>query len=45
MRVANALSLTNKEVKSMSNIYNSATSAYDYPLLVKQMLNRAKTVS
>lgn len=29
----------------MANIYNSAPSAYDYPLLVKQLLNRAKTVS
>ena len=26
----------------MANIYNSAPSAYDYPLLVKQLLNRAK---
>ena len=29
----------------MSNIYQSAPSAYDYPLLVKQLLSRAKTVS
>lgn len=29
----------------MSNIYHSAPSAYDYPLIVKQLLNRAKTVS
>ena len=29
----------------MSNIYHSAPSAYDFPLLVKQLLNRAKTVS
>ncbi|MGO3340729.1 hypothetical protein [Psychrobacter sp.] len=29
----------------MSSIYNGAPSAYDYPLLVKQLLNRAKTVS
>ncbi|MFP3682136.1 fatty acid--CoA ligase, partial [Pseudomonas sp. SIMBA_041] len=29
----------------MSNIYHSAPSAYDYPLLVKQLLSRAKTVS
>ena len=29
----------------MSNLYNSAPSAYDYPLLIKQLLNRAKTVS
>lgn len=29
----------------MSNIYNSAPSAYDFPLLIKQLLNRAKTVS
>ncbi len=29
----------------MSNIYHSAPSAYDYPLLIKQLLNRAKIVS
>ena len=29
----------------MSNLYHSAPSAYDYPLLIKQLLNRAKTVS
>lgn len=29
----------------MSNLYNSAPLAYDYPLLIKQLLNRAKTVS
>lgn len=29
----------------MSNVYPSAPSAYDYPLLVKQLLSRAKTVS
>lgn len=29
----------------MSNLYNSAPSAYDYPLLIKQLLNRAKVVS
>lgn len=29
----------------MSHIYDSAPSAYDYPLLIKQLLNRAKTVS
>ncbi len=29
----------------MSNIYNSAPSAYEFPLLIKQLLNRAKTVS
>ena len=29
----------------MSNMYHGAPSAYDYPLLVKQLLNRAKTVS
>ncbi|MGP4713053.1 MULTISPECIES: fatty acid--CoA ligase [unclassified Psychrobacter] len=29
----------------MSNHYNSAPLAYDYPLIIKQLLNRAKTVS
>lgn len=29
----------------MSNQYNSAPSAYAYPLIIKQLLNRAKTVS
>ena len=29
----------------MSNAYHSAPSAYDYPLIIKQLLNRAKTVS
>ena len=29
----------------MSNIYHSAPDAYEFPLLVKQLLNRAKTVS
>ncbi|MBO1530137.1 fatty acid--CoA ligase [Psychrobacter sp. F1192] len=29
----------------MSDIYNSAPSAYEFPLLIKQLLNRAKTVS
>lgn len=29
----------------MPNTYQSAPSAYDYPLLVKQLLSRAKTVS
>ena len=29
----------------MSQIYDSAPAAYDYPLLIKQLLNRAKTVS
>ncbi len=29
----------------MPNAYSSAPSAYDYPLLIKQLLNRAKTVS
>lgn len=29
----------------MTQIYGSAPSAYDYPLLIKQLLNRAKTVS
>lgn len=29
----------------MSNHYNSAPSAYAYPLIIKQLLNRAKTVS
>lgn len=29
----------------MSNVYHSAPSAYEYPLLIKQLLNRAKTVS
>ncbi|WP_201583486.1 fatty acid--CoA ligase [Psychrobacter jeotgali] len=29
----------------MSNIYSSAPSAYEYPLIIKQLLNRAKVVS
>lgn len=29
----------------MSNIYHSAPSAYDFPLIIKQLLNRAKAVS
>ncbi|WP_025650657.1 MULTISPECIES: fatty acid--CoA ligase [unclassified Psychrobacter] len=29
----------------MSNIYHSAPAAYEFPLLIKQLLNRAKTVS
>ncbi len=29
----------------MSNNYHSAPSAYDFPLIIKQLLNRAKTVS
>ncbi|WP_350557602.1 fatty acid--CoA ligase [Psychrobacter sp. CAL346-MNA-CIBAN-0220] len=29
----------------MSNVYPSAPSAYEFPLLIKQLLNRAKTVS
>ncbi|WP_435980483.1 fatty acid--CoA ligase [Psychrobacter sp. DM4] len=29
----------------MSNHYNSAPLAYNYPLIIKQLLNRAKTVS
>ncbi len=29
----------------MSNMYSSAPSAYEFPLLIKQLLNRAKTVS
>ena len=29
----------------MSSIYSSAPSAYEFPLLIKQLLNRAKTVS
>lgn len=29
----------------MSNNYNSAPDAYDFPLLIKQLLNRAKAVS
>ncbi len=29
----------------MSDIYKSAPSAYEFPLLIKQLLNRAKTVS
>ena len=29
----------------MSNIYHSAPDAYEFPLLIKQLLNRAKTVS
>ncbi len=29
----------------MSNIYKSAASAYEFPLLIKQLLNRARTVS
>ncbi|MDO5769640.1 MAG: fatty acid--CoA ligase [Psychrobacter sp.] len=29
----------------MSNHYDSAPSAYSYPLIIKQLLNRAKTVS
>lgn len=29
----------------MSNVYHSAPSAYEFPLLIKQLLNRAKTVS
>lgn len=29
----------------MSTAYHSAPSAYDYPLIIKQLLNRAKTVS
>ena len=41
----NPLKTIHKEVEFMSNIYNSAPSAYDYPLIIKQLLNRAKTVS
>ena len=29
----------------MSNVYHSAPAAYEFPLLIKQLLNRAKTVS
>ena len=29
----------------MSNAYHNAPLAYDYPLIIKQLLNRAKTVS
>lgn len=29
----------------MSNIYKSASTAYEFPLLIKQLLNRARSVS